>query len=223
MTAPSALVFDFDGLLIDTESAALRAWQAEFEARAAWLSADVWRTGVGRRDSRSILLAHLRKQIGSFDADEVAKSWRARLDASLETEDLRDGVRDHLDTAARLGMRLAVASSATADWVLGHLERVGVRHRFDVITCGEGHAPKPRPDIYLATVAALGVDAEAAIAFEDSPPGVAAAKAAGLHCVAVPNPATAPLVFDGADRIIDSFARLPLPRLIGSANWAHLE
>ena len=215
MSAPSALVFDFDGLLIDTESAALRAWQAEFEARGTLLPADVWRTGVGRRDSRSILLAYLRKQIGFFDDDEVVLNWRARLDASLETEDLRDGVRDYLDAAAGLGIRLAVASSATADWVLGHLERVGVRHRFEVITCGEGHPPKPRPDIYLATVAALGVSADAAIAFEDSPPGVTAAKTAGLHCVAVPNPATAALTFDGADRIVASFTRLPLALLTG--------
>ena len=215
MTVPSALVFDFDGLLIDTESAALHAWQAEFEARGAWLPPDVWRTGVGRRDSRSILLAYLGEQIGSFDPDEVAKSWRARLDARLETEDLREGVRDYLDAAAGLRMRLAVASSATADWVLGHLERVGIRHRFEVITCGEGHPPKPRPDIYLATVAALGVDAEAAIAFEDSPPGVTAAKSAGLHCVAVPNPATAALTFEGADRIVASFTQLPRALLTG--------
>ena len=94
----------------------------------------------------------------------------------METEDLREGIRDHLDAADRLGMRLAVASSATGDWVRGHLERVGVLRRFDVITSGEGHPPKPRPEIYLATLAALGVTAGAAIAFEDSPPGVAAAK-----------------------------------------------
>lgn len=215
MNAPSALVFDFDGLLIDTESAALRAWQAEFEARGTWLPPDVWRTGVGRRDSHSILLAHLGKEIGPFDADEIGRSWRTRLDASLETEDLRDGVRDYLDAAAGLGMRLAVASSATADWVLGHLERVGIRHRFDVITCGDDHPPKPWPDIYLATVAALGVEPGAAIAFEDSPPGVLAAKTAGLHCVAVPNTATCELAFEGADRVITSFARLPLRMLIG--------
>ncbi|NUR59072.1 MAG: HAD-IA family hydrolase [Catenulispora sp.] len=214
MSAPAALVFDFDGLLMDTESAALRAWQAEFEARGTHLPTDVWRSGVGRRDSHSILLAYLREQIGSFDAEEVGKSWRARLDASLETEGLREGVRDYLDAASRLGLRLAVASSATADWVLGHLERVGVRHRFDVITCGDDHPPKPRPDIYLATVAALGVRAGAAIAFEDSPPGVTSAKAAGLHCVAVPNPATATLTFEGADRIIASFTQLPSTLLI---------
>lgn len=215
MSPPSALIFDFDGLLIDTESAALRAWQAEFEARGTLLPADVWRTGVGRRDSHSILLAYLRKQIGSVDDDEVELSWRARLDATLQTEDLREGVRDYLDTAYRLGIRLAVASSATADWVLGHLERVGVRPHFDVITCGDGHPPKPRPDIYLATIAALGVSADTAIAFEDSPPGVTAAKTAGLHCIAVPNPATAPLTFEGADRIVASFTRLPPALLTG--------
>ena len=192
----------------------LRAWQTEFEARGTWLPPDVWRTGVGRRDSHSILLAHLRKEIGPFDADDLRRTWRARVDAALETEDLRDGVRDYLDAAARLGMRLAVASSATADWVLGHLERAGVLPRFDVITCGDDHPPKPRPDIYLATVAALGVAPGAAIAFEDSPLGVLAAKAAGLHCVAVPNPATRALAFEGADRIITSFAGLPLGLLI---------
>src|SRR2546423_12492235 len=98
--ATSALVFDFDGLLIDTESAALRAWQEEFEARGTSMPPEVWQSGVGRRDSHAIFLAHLREEIGSFDIDEVERSWRARLDASLAAEDLREGVRDCLDAAA---------------------------------------------------------------------------------------------------------------------------
>jgi HAD superfamily hydrolase (TIGR01509 family) len=217
MSPPSALVFDFDGLLIDTESSALRAWREEFEARGTRFPPDLWHAGVGRHDSHSIFLAQLRKEIGPFDADEVRGSWYARHAASLETEDLRDGVRDYLDAAAGLGIRLAVASSATGDWVRGHLDRVGVLRRFDVVTSGDDHPPKPRPEVYLATLAALDIRADAAIAFEDSPPGVAAAKSAGLHCVAVPNPATAALAFEHADRMIASFTGLPLARLI--ADW----
>lgn len=215
MTRPSALVFDFDGLLIDTETATLRAWQAEFAARGTPLPPELWHTVAGMRGSRATLLAYLRQEIGPFDTDEVLTSWRARLDASLETEDLRDGVRACLDAATARGVRLAVASSATGDWVCGHLERVGVLRRFDVITCGHDHPPKPRPDVYLATIAALGVRAATAIAFEDSPPGVAAAKAAGLYCVAVPNPATAGLSFDQADRVITSFAKGQVWDLVG--------
>jgi HAD superfamily hydrolase (TIGR01509 family) len=201
----SALIFDFDGLLIDTETTALRAWREEFQARGVPLPAQLWRAVAGTRDSRTRLLAYLRRETGPFDANEVLKSWHARQDAAVAAEDLRDGVRSCLDAAAERGLRLAVASSATGDWVYGHLARVGVLDRFDVISCGDDHLPKPHPEVYLATVAALGVHAGEAVAFEDSPPGVAAAKAAGLYCVAVPNPATAMLSFEQADRVTTSF------------------
>lgn len=206
MRTPAALVFDFDGLLIDTETTALRAWQDEFEARGVVLPPELWHAVAGTRASRSTLLAYLRRETGPFDGEVVLKSWHARQHAAAAAEDLRDGVRAYLDAAAERGIRLAVASSATGDWVCGHLARVGVLDRFDVISCGDDHPPKPRPDVYLATVAALGVHAREVAAFEDSPPGVAAAKAAGLYCVAVPNPATAALCFDQADRVMTSFA-----------------
>jgi len=99
------------------------------------------------------------------------------------------------------------SSRSPADWVVPHLERLGLAARFDAIATRDHVADaKPAPDLYLLATAQLGVDPAQAIAFEDSPNGVASAKAAGLYCVAVPGPMTAALCFDHADAKIHSLS-----------------
>ena len=128
---------------------------------------------------------------------------------------MRPGVRDYLDAARRLGLGLAVASSSSRRWVAGHLERLGLADRFDVLRCAEDVTRvKPHPDLYVAALKALGAAPVAAIALEDSPNGVLAAKRAGLFCVAVPNPLTAKLDLTAADILLASLDELPLPALL---------
>jgi beta-phosphoglucomutase-like phosphatase (HAD superfamily) len=123
-------------------------------------------------------------------------------------------VLEWLDDAELLGLALGVASSSPLAWVEGHLERLGIRSRFRSIVCRtHNRPPKPAPDLYLAALDDLGVAASDTIAVEDSPNGITAAKAAGLFCVAVPNPMTRPLDFSGADLLLDSLADLPLSEL----------
>ena len=109
---------------------------------------------------------------------------------------------------------MAVASSATGDWVTAQLLRAGLTDRFDAVLTGDLHPAKPRPDLYLAALAALRTEPDDAIAFEDSPHGVTAAKAAGVWCVAVPNPVTVRLTFDQADLVLPSFIDKPLGGLL---------
>lgn len=209
-----ALIFDFDGLLIDTEASALHAWQEVLGEYGVTLPLDVWHTVIGTQSSKAAALAYLESQIGSYDREPVMTRWDAVNLALAMAQPLRTGVAEYLAAAPVHGLRLAVASGATADWVSAQLQRVGVAGQFEVLSTVDGRRPKPAPDVYLAALDALGLSATEAIAFEDSPTGVAAAKAAGLRCVAVPNEVTAALSFTEADLVVESLAAMPLPALL---------
>ena len=124
------------------------------------------------------------------------------------------GVRTLVENGAQFGYRLGVASNSSADWVLPGLERLGLRRWFSVVRTREtvkNH--KPAPDVYLGALADLGIalPPTGSIAFEDSEPGVRAAKAAGLHVVAVPNDLTRHQDLSLADEICDTLAGYALP------------
>jgi beta-phosphoglucomutase-like phosphatase (HAD superfamily) len=208
-----ALIFDFDGLLVDTEAPALRAWEQVLAGYGVVLPVELWHAAIGTQSSVATVLAHLEGQVGPVDRDRVRATWWAEHLALVGLQPLCAGVSDYLTAAAELGLRLAVASSATADWVDTQLRRVGVHDRFAVLSTVDGRRPKPAPDVYLAALDALGVGPDEAVAFEDSPNGVAAARAAGLRCVAVPNEVTARLPF-AADLVLPSFTAMPLAEVL---------
>ncbi|WP_091611263.1 HAD family hydrolase [Amycolatopsis saalfeldensis] len=207
-----ALIFDFDGTLADTEAAVLQSWQETFRKHGAELPLDVWHTVIGTQNTASTMLALLGEHVP--DPETLRPGMRARVLELLETGGPREGVLDYLDAAAARGLRLGVASSSSGTWVHGQLDRLGLAARFTSVETGDRHAAKPRPDTYLAALATLGVTADEAVAFEDSPHGVSAAKAAGITTVAVPNPITAALDFGHADLILSSFADRPLDGLL---------
>jgi beta-phosphoglucomutase-like phosphatase (HAD superfamily) len=122
----------------------------------------------------------------------------------------------YLDEAKRLGLQVAVVSSSSVWWIEHHFGRLGRLDGWSCVVCADGDAEraKPRPTLYLEALARLGIDASDAIAFEDSPNGVAAAKAAGIYSVAVPNPITKTLDFGAADLVLESFQELPLGDLL---------
>ncbi len=208
MTAIPALIFDFDGLLVDTESTVLEAWQQQFAIHGVGFPLDVWHRYIGSMGSQQAMMAALREGGVEFDDVEFLAQWRERHAELVRLVFLREGVQAFLDEATALGAKLAVASSATREWLDEQLARVGIRDRFDVVCSRDNGKVKPAPDIYLAALAALGVEAADAIAFEDSPNGIAGAKAAGLYCIAVPNPVTAALPLDGADMQVHTFGEL---------------
>jgi beta-phosphoglucomutase-like phosphatase (HAD superfamily) len=118
-----------------------------------------------------------------------------------------------------MGLEVGLASSSSADWVAEHLDRYGLKDRFDVIRCAGGTLQaKPAPDLYLQVLRDLAISATEAIALEDSPNGIAAAKAAGLYCIAVPNQITARLDLSGANLILPSLAAMSLSRFL-SEQW----
>jgi len=218
--AIQALIFDFDGTLLDTESPDMLAWQAVFEEHQVSLSLDLWYQNIGRAPGTFDVYAHLEALIERpVVRDVVQTRYRTRFLELLALEKLRDGVDRWFSDASRLGLDLAIASSSPRSWVTGHLEAFGLLERFRTIRCRDDvvHA-KPAPDLYLSALDGLGLQASEAIAIEDSPNGSVAAKAAGLYVVAVPNAVTRQLRFEKADLVLGSLADLDLSDALARAS-----
>jgi HAD superfamily hydrolase (TIGR01509 family) len=210
-----ALIFDFDGLILDTEGPVYRSWLEVYEAHGESLPFERWVQIVGSTTAGFHPQHHLEERLGRPLSQEVLDGRIGRRTEMILAEPLLPGIVQHVDAARSLGLKLGVASSSTRDWVSGHLERLGILDRFDCIRCRDdvAHA-KPEPDLYLAVLACLGVSATEALAIEDSPHGVTAAKRAGLRCVAIPNPITARLDLSQADLQLESLADVTLPDLL---------
>jgi HAD superfamily hydrolase (TIGR01509 family) len=213
--AIDALVFDFDGLLMDTETASLRVWQYVWRWHGLELDLAAFFAPHGG-DVVADRYAALAAAVGP-DYDQSAShaariAYRDELHATLE---LADGISAWLDEARDLGLRLAVASSSPRDWIENHLSRIGYLDRFELLACGdEVSSAKPAPDVYLLALSRLGVAADRAVAFEDTVHGVAAAKEAGLRCVAIPHPHADPVLFTAADVLLTTASDLPLASVV---------
>jgi HAD superfamily hydrolase (TIGR01509 family) len=214
-----ALVFDFDGLILDTETSVYEAWRIVYEEHDQVLPKDRWLTRIGTDGSGFDPLAELCERVGeALDAEKIRSRRMAFHRAHIAKLDQMPGVRACLEYARAKSINTAIASSSPNSWVSGHIERLGLAHFFDeVVTAEHVEAAKPAPDLYLRATELLGVDPGDAIALEDSPNGVASAKAAGLFCVAVPGPMTRTLSFHAADAILASLDARPAGEWIAEA------
>lgn len=215
--AITALIFDFDGLLMDTESTSLASWQQEWREHRLELAADgffVDHGGDVSQDRYDALAAAVGPGFDRAASHARRTAHRDELNAALG---LAPGIGDWLDQASQLGLRLAVASSSPRSWVVRLLGQIGHLDRFETVVCGdEVERVKPDPGVYLLALDQLGIAPQDAIAFEDSAHGVAAAKAAGLRCVAVPNRHADPALFGAADILLTSAAERAIGDLISA-------
>lgn len=211
-----ALIFDFDGLILETEESEFRAWQELYAEYQAELVLEEWAVCIGGGDDTYDPLARLEELVGRpLQREQLLLQRRERRLELLAKETLLPGVEAYINMAKQRSMRLAVASSSSHKWVTGHLEQLGILDCFDYIRCGDEVAhKKPEPDLYLAALNGLHVLAEQAIALEDSPNGVRAAQRAGIFCVAIPNIITGQLPLDHANLRLTSMAQMPLNQLI---------
>jgi HAD superfamily hydrolase (TIGR01509 family) len=209
------MVFDFDGLILDTEEPVYRSWLEVYQAHGEELPFERWVQIVGSTTTGFHPQHHLEERLGRPLPKEVLDRRVGRRTELVLANALLPGVVDHLDGARELGIKLGVASSSTADWVRGHLARLGILDRFECLRCRDDVASaKPAPDLYLAVLGCLEVGADEAIAIEDSPNGIAAAKRAGMRCVAIPNSITARLDFGEADLVLNSLADVTVAELL---------
>jgi HAD superfamily hydrolase (TIGR01509 family) len=201
-----AVVFDFDGLILDTEMPSFVSWREVFEHFGCELTEEEHVSTLGSNFDRIELLRGRVTSPLPPDDEVRALKFRRHQELLADIEPL-PGVMSWLDEADALGISLGIASSSPPDWVHDLLDRFDLRRRFAaVICCGDDLPRKPEPDAYLAACTALGVHPSTAVAVEDSANGVAAAKAAGLLCVAVPNELTRGLDLSAADVRLTSLA-----------------
>lgn len=213
------IIFDFDGLLMDTESCSLASWQHVWAEHGLELDVSTFWVNHGG-DVTEDRYARLAAAVGSaFDRDSchaARLAYRDRLHASLG---YRPGIEAWLARGSELAIRMAVASSSPRNWLTMHLERVGDLDRFELLAGGDevtGH--KPDPAIYCLALDRLGIAPERAIAVEDTPHGVLAATAAGMRCVAIPNLYPYPSTFTRADLVLGSADDLSLDDLLERLN-----
>lgn len=213
-----ALVFDFDGLILETETPSYETWAEIYREHGHQLPLDRWFDYIGREGGYFDAADHLAALVGEgFDRVATRRRRDARKTELIAALDVMVGVRDYVADAKRMGLRLGVASSSSRAWVVGHLERLRLHAEWDAVRTRDDVArTKPAPDLYLAVVEALGVRPHEAVAFEDSMNGIAAAKEAGLRCVAVPNALTAGMDLSRADLRLSSLADTPLRELLAS-------
>lgn len=204
-----AIVFDFDGLILDTEEPIYRSWVEVYTAHGQELPFDRWMQIVGSSNAAFDPRANLEMQIGRPLTQEVLDSrLRRRTELVLE-QSVRPGVAELAQAARDAGVKTGVASSSSCAWVKEHLQRLGIQQLFECVRCRDDVATvKPAPDLYLSVLQCLDVSPAASVAIEDSTNGIHAAKAAGMACVAVPNTITAGQDFGLADLLLPSLSGL---------------
>ena len=209
-----ALVFDFDGTLVDTETPEFEVWQEVFAEHGVAMPEGFWSNLVGRGAEQEVERprALLERLTGRpFEGDRLRHD---RTMAMIRQAPLRPGVLALLDAADSEGLPCAVASSSRHDWVDPGLGSRNVAHRFETVLCADDVVrAKPFPDLYLEACRRLDADPEWTVALEDSPNGLAAAKSAGLFAVATPNPATRDLDLAAADLLVEDLTAVTLDAL----------
>ena len=208
-SAKRALIFDFDGLILDTETAEVEIWNDFYAQVGLTFTMDAYINAIGSNSPEdfhpAILLADREGEERSFE--QIRQDFRKIAYLRCEQLEAMDGVVDLIKNAKTKGYFLAVGSSASYSWVQTHLNRLGLLNAFDVIvTFDDVENAKPAPDIFLKVLEKLGVSAENALVFEDSQNGVLAAHRAGIRAIAVPNPITAIQDFSLATAVLPSLA-----------------
>ena len=214
-----ALILDFDGLILDTETPLRDSWYEIYEDAGMSVSNEIWAELLGAEADPPGAYLLLEQHLGrAIDRDALRKRRSAREQELLRHEVAMDGVVPLLSEASGRGLMLAVASSSDRAWVEGHLRRLGLYDRFQaIVTADDVDRTKPSPELYRCALRMLGVVPRDAMAFEDSLHGVRAAKSAGLFAVAVPNRVTRHLPMNEADLVVGSIAEKSLDEYIAYA------
>ena len=211
-----AIVFDFDGVILDTETPDYETWQEVFQEHGVRLERSLWTSYIGGSSLAFDVPGHLEELSGApVDREAIRIRRRQRYIDRIDASSVLPGVLEYIPEAKRLGLRLGIASSSSVDWVEGHLARRRLLCHFDSVRARD-HVDKvkPDPELYSTSVERLGVRPEEAVAIEDSANGVTAAKAAGLFCVVVPNPMTVDLPTEAADVRLEALSDVPLGAML---------
>ncbi|WP_205169924.1 HAD family hydrolase [Bacillus pakistanensis] len=209
-----AVIFDFDGLIIDTESLWFEVFRDITLEYGGELTLTDYSSTIGTTSES--LYQHIEKITNEkYNQDEFEMKTNERYDLKKGELILREGVLDYIETASNNGLKMALATSSSRKWVEGFLTKFKLIQYFDVIrTKDDVKKVKPDPELYLQATKALGVDSSEVIVFEDSKNGLTAALAAGLACVMVPNAVTRHLEFEGHAFTLNSMSDMSFDQVI---------
>ncbi|MDG2024621.1 MAG: HAD-IA family hydrolase [Actinomycetota bacterium] len=211
-----ALILDFDGTVLDTETPACQSTAQIWADYGVELPMDWWLAGMGT-DRKQSWVQELENRVGQVLDQDLIMETRQRIKNEMtENQPVLPGVTELLDAAACRGIATAIGSSSPHAWVDQHLKRVGLYEKFSYIVCRDdvGEVAKPAPDVFLHALKLLGVEATAAAVVEDSPNGLKAALAAGIRTVVVPNPLVTSLDFSGAYARLETLDEMPPDALL---------
>ncbi|MCP4847456.1 MAG: HAD family hydrolase [Verrucomicrobiaceae bacterium] len=211
-----AIIFDFDGLLVDTETAIYESWKEVYCKHGQSLELETYKQCVGSDFGQFSPETELEKRTGKkFDWPTINGAREQIVREQLSTQNARPGVREFIQKASGKGIRLAVASSSSRAWVAGWLEKLDIlKHFHSLRNRDDVERIKPHPDLFLAATEAVGVPPGESLVMEDSENGLRAAKAAGIPCVIVTNPVTTGGDFSGALLQADCFTADSIKKLI---------
>jgi HAD superfamily hydrolase (TIGR01509 family) len=212
-----AVVFDCDGLIIDSETVIFESAVEAFAAHGHQLTMDAWSLVVGTHDNDGDAeWERLCAALGvTFAKADYLAAYEALDRSNRDTLPALPGVRELVAELEAAGVPMGVASSSSFSWVERHVQRLELHLQLTALVGRDtvGHIGKPEPDVYLHACALLGADPAKSVALEDSGHGVASAKAAGMVAVAVPTLLTRPHDFSAADLVVASLTELDVPTL----------
>lgn len=216
-TEVRAVFFDFDGLILDTETPEVETWREVFREHGTEFPDTYWINALGRgadqitQTPAGLLAEKLGKNL---DEEAVHHAARARVLAKIDASKPRPGILRLLEELRGDQIPLAVVSSSKHAWVDGYLAKLQLAHYFQFTVCADDvPRAKPFPDLYVAAMAKMGVKPEESLALEDSPNGSHAAIAAGMTVFAIPNPVTSLLDISHAQWLINDLSQVTLPQI----------
>ncbi|HWB61255.1 MAG TPA: HAD-IA family hydrolase [Chthoniobacteraceae bacterium] len=210
-----AVIFDFDGTILDTETPIYKAWSRTYEQHGQQLTIEEYSAAIGTDysvfDPRGTLEQRIGRKLDWATLDTERRNYHLEL---VVANEILPGVSNLMAEVKARGLRCAVASSSTTDWVESHLQRLGLRQYVDLIVCADPpRRPKPATDVYDHVLAELKIAAAEAVAIEDSPNGATAALRAGIACIGVPNTMTSLFDFPAGIKRVSSLEGMSVDRL----------
>ncbi len=211
MKSLEAVLFDFDGTMVDTEWIIYEEVQRIFHSEGQELPLEQYSKCIGSSYETWSPQTYLEELTGkSYDWETLRAARNVRIRERMEAQELISGVQEALDFTQQCGLRLGVVSSSSHDWVDRWIEKLGIGHYFEHVTC-RGDAPriKPAPDLFLKGAERMEIDPSRCLVVEDSRNGMLAAHEAGMSVFAVPNRVTVVSDFSEALQKLGSMLEYP--------------